>query len=141
MSSADIEKHTETLSARQRQLAHLKPWKPGVSPNPGGKPTKSRNALQGKFFKALAEDFDQHGKKAIIKAREDDPMGYIKTVASLMPKEFEITRALDEIPDEQLDAAVLAVRAILAAQDSGNGAGRAGKAQHTKGVPAIRETT
>jgi len=96
-------------------------FKAGESPNPGGKPTKSRNRLQGKFFLNLADDFDKHGKQAIIDCREKDPVAYVKTVASLMPKEFELSTPMSELTDEQLDAALAAAHAILAAQSGRSG--------------------
>ena len=41
-------------------------FKPGQSPNPGGKPIGARNRLQGDFMRALSEDFAEHGRAAII---------------------------------------------------------------------------
>lgn len=96
-------------------------FKPGTSGNPGGKPVGTRNRLQGDFMKLLSEDFAAHGKSAIVKMREERPAEYIRAIASLMPKELEISRPLDELSDEQLNAAVIAARAILNAQDMGAG--------------------
>lgn len=112
---------------------------PGNKANPGGKPVKSRNRLQGDFLRTLADDFEKYGKKAIVAAREDDPLGYVKVCASLMPKEVELTRPLDDIPDEQLDAAVIAVRAIFAAQDTGNRADAPRLAQPAEVIPSLSE--
>lgn len=95
-------------------------FKPGLSGNPGGKPVNARNALKNKFLSRLAKDFDDHGKSAIVEMREKDPSSYIRAIVALMPKELEISRPLDELSDEQLNAALIAARAILAAQSSGN---------------------
>lgn len=38
-----------------------------------------------------------------------------------MPKELEVTRAVDELTDEELDAALIAVKAILAPSGAENG--------------------
>jgi len=92
------------------------PWKPGVSPNPGGKPVKSRNRLQGDFVRRLADDFERYGIYAIARCRRKDPAQYLRVIGALMPKELEIKRPLDDITDEQLDAAAATIRAILAAQ-------------------------
>ena len=107
-------------------------FKPGISGNPGGKPVKARNRLQGDFLRDLAEDFANHGKAAIVTMREETPHLYIKAIASLMPKELEITRPLDELDDDTLNAAILAARAILGAQDMG-----AGEAVSGQLAPAI----
>lgn len=71
---------------------------------------------------ALADDFNEHGADAIMRARIEDPLGYVKVCASLMPKEVELSRPLDDITDEQLAAALATVRAIEAAQNPGGGA-------------------
>ncbi|MDE3022979.1 MAG: hypothetical protein KGI54_14165 [Pseudomonadota bacterium] len=96
-------------------------FKKGQVANPGGKPVGARNRLQGDFMNALADDFAKFGKKAIIQMRQKKPNEYIRAIASLMPKEFEISKPMEEITDEQLDAAVHTIRAILNAQSSGDG--------------------
>ena len=116
-----------------------KQFQPGNSINPGGKPIGSRNRLQGDFMLALANDFAKEGKRAIVEAREKDPMGYIKVCATLMPKELEVTRAMNEIDDDQLDAAILAVRTILAAADPRGGALEEKRGKQAEDVQPIRE--
>jgi len=93
--------------------------------------------LQGAFLNALAEDFDEHGKKAIVACRELDPSAYLRAIVALMPKELEITRGLDDLSDEQLDAAAVAVRAILAAQGDRSGASETQGAEPAAGLPAL----
>lgn len=97
-----------------------KQFSPGQSGNPGGKPKHARNRLQGAFLNVLAEDFDKHGKKAIVACREKDPMGYVKAVASLMPKQFEQTEPLEDLTDAELTAGIALLRARLT---GGTGAG------------------
>lgn len=67
-------------------------FKPGNLANPGGKPVKSRNRLQGAFLRALADDFEEHGPAALVAMRKEKPSDYIRVVASLMPKELEVMR-------------------------------------------------
>lgn len=121
----------------EKSLANLKPIKPGETRNPGGKPVGAKNKLQGDFARRLADDFGRFGIYAIARARRDDPLGYVRVVASLMPKELEISRPLDDISDEQLDSAIAAVRAILAAQ--GDGADESAKtgSEQAQGLPAL----
>lgn len=89
-------------------------WKPGqASPNPGGKPTGARNRLTKHFLNALADDFEQHGRKAIVDAREKDPMGYVKAIAALMPKQVEQTQPLDDLTDAELLAGIAFLRSRL----------------------------
>lgn len=104
------------MTVTAKQLANLKPIEKGVTLNPGGKPVGARNRLQGDFLRTMAEDFAQHGKEAIVTMRTEKPSEYIRAIVSLMPKELEISRPLDDLTDEELNAAVIGARAILKAQ-------------------------
>ena len=88
-------------------------FKPGVSGNPGGRPVGTRLKLQGKFINALADDFELYGKEAIERARTEDPMGYVKTIASMMPKQVEETKPLEDLTDGELVAGIALLRARL----------------------------
>lgn len=99
---------------------NLRPaWERGHSGNPGGKPEGARNRLQSDFLHALADDFDAHGISAIKRCREETPAAYLRIIASLMPAELEVVRPLDELSDAELNAAIIAIRAIFADQDNG----------------------
>jgi hypothetical protein len=98
-------------------LQNLQPFVPGQSGNPGGKPKASRNRLQGAFLLALASDFDEGGKKAIEQARLKDPVGYIKAIASLMPKQVEASQPLDDLTDAELTAGIALLRSRLTGSD------------------------
>lgn len=111
-------------------LENLKPFQPGESGNPGGKPKASRNRLQGAFLNALANDFDTHGKKAITEAREKDPMGYIKAIAALMPKQVEQSQPLDDLTDAELTAGIALLRSRLT-NGAREGVGQAGQSEPT----------
>jgi len=82
-------------------------------PGEGGRPLGSRNRLQAGFLHALADDFAKYGKGAIEHARRIDPMGYVKTIANLMPKQFEQTTPLEELSDSELIAAIALIRSKL----------------------------
>src|SRR6476659_6454755 len=72
----------------EKKLRNLKPFKPGQSGNPKGRPKGARNRLQ--FLEALEADFNQFGPQAIALVREKKPEVYIKVVADLLPKEANI---------------------------------------------------
>jgi hypothetical protein len=61
---------------------------PGFSGNPSGRPKGSRHKLSEDFFKALAEDFAEHGVAAIIAMRAERPGDYAKMIAALQSKEL-----------------------------------------------------
>ena len=74
----------------EKKLRNLKPFKPGQSGNPKGRPKGARNRLGTQFLEALEADFNQFGPQAIAVVREKKPEVYIKVVADLLPKEANI---------------------------------------------------
>jgi hypothetical protein len=90
------------------------PWAPGQSGNPAGRPKGSRNKLGEDFIRALQEDFQEHGKQAIVEVRTERPHEYLKVVASILPKQVEIKEGnFDGFSEEQLAALVYAARSAL----------------------------
>ena len=71
-------------------IKNLRPFKPGQSGNPGGKPAEARNRLSGALLNALADDFEKHGKAAIQRCRTASPARYLQIVASLLPKNVAV---------------------------------------------------
>ena len=71
-------------------VANLRPFPKGVSGHPSGRPVGALTALNAKFVKALAKDFQQHGADAIRQAREQDPLGYVRVIASLAPRDVRL---------------------------------------------------
>ena len=109
---------------------------------------KNRSRLTGSFVHALCEDFEAEGRAAIEKCRENNPAKYLAIIASVIPKELEIIRPLDDLTDDQLAAAVAAARALATAgalsqpvaPDSGSGAGPAPGPEPAGELPAVSET-
>ena len=93
-----------------------------VRGRPPGAQNAQRRLLSKTFFRALLRDFQSHGEAAIIACRESDPAAYVKTVASLMPKNLEVhTSASDEVKqltDKQLSELLNATLAKLAIKSS-----------------------
>lgn len=100
-------------TASTKRAAPRTAFKPGQSGNPGGKPVNARNTITKKFLEVLAKDFEENGEKAIQAARTVDPMGYVKAVASLLPKEFIVERPLEQLSDEELALAIADMRTRL----------------------------
>jgi hypothetical protein len=130
-------------STGQKQKAKDTQFKPGESGNPNGRPKGSRNKLAEDFLGALYEDFTKanelgaaQGAKAIADFREADPGGYVKTIASIMPKEMIFKNEMDEVSDEQLAAFLDAARAALGIREEGGE--DAPKADRKKQAPALR---
>lgn len=73
------------LSDRYRGL---RPFKPGQSGNPAGRPKGARSRFGETFCDALLGDFEQHGSKVIEQARLKDPVSYLHICARLIPKDM-----------------------------------------------------
>lgn len=65
--------------------SHL--FQPGNSGGPG-RPKGARTKLSELFLDAMCKDFELNGVAAIELARVADPMGYVRTIAGLLPKEL-----------------------------------------------------
>lgn len=67
-----------------------KPWlfKKGKSGNPKGRPKGTKNKLSDKFVDAFVADFERFGLYAIARTRRHDPSGYLRVIASILPKEI-----------------------------------------------------
>ncbi len=84
-------------------------------PKTGGRAKGARNKISTQFLEALAKDFEEHGEAAIKIMRVERPAEYVKVIASILPKEFEITEnRLMEIPDDELDILIDYARKRLA---------------------------
>jgi hypothetical protein len=74
----------------EKKLRNLKPFKPGQSGNPKGRPKGARNRLGSRFLEAMEADFNQFGPEVIALVREKKPEVYMRVVADLLPKEANI---------------------------------------------------
>src|SRR5262245_29457217 len=77
-------------------------------PKTGGRRKGSRDRIATALLEAIAEDFEKFGKEAILFARTEKPVEYLRVVASLLPKEFEITthNVAHDLSDEEIDALI-----------------------------------
>jgi hypothetical protein len=91
-------------------------------PSRGGRRKGSRDRIATALLEEIAKDFEEHGAEAIKIARMERPVEYLRVVASLLPKEFEITdNRLKDIPDDELDAFIeLARQRRATARDAGS---------------------
>jgi hypothetical protein len=92
------------------------PWKAGESGNPAGRPTGSHNRLAEVFVQDLYEHGREHGMAAIERMCEQDPSGYVRMVAGVIPKELLMKeQTLDDLTDAEVFEALQNVRAYLRA--------------------------
>jgi hypothetical protein len=96
-------------------------WKPGQSGNPAGKPKGARNKLGEAFLQDMLTAWEAHGTAAIQKVIEERPHEFIKVVAGILPSEVKVqTTAVQELSDDELAAALSALRSAITVADAGS---------------------
>src|SRR6476660_470645 len=70
---------------------NLKPWPPGVSGNPNGRPVGSRSAFSAGFTRDLAEVWAERGKASMLYTAEKQPAVFFATCARLLPNDVRVT--------------------------------------------------
>jgi hypothetical protein len=95
------------------QLKNPEPIPPQSRPR--RPPYHTRRELTANFLDVLCTDFEAHGADAIRACREDQPQGYLRLVASLLPNEFDPNEnlLLKDIPDGDIDRLIEYIRACL----------------------------
>ena len=93
----------------------------GHSGNPGGSPEATRRAFNKRFLLDLAEDWQQHGREVFKRVRRESPASYLKVCALLVPREMKVEHSggVKAMSDEELEAGIEAIQAMLAARDAG----------------------
>ena len=76
-------------------------------PKIGGRRKGSRDKIATALLEAIARDFEEFGQEAVKIARVERPVEYLRVVASLLPKEFEIfDNRLKDIDDDEVDSLI-----------------------------------
>jgi len=77
-------------------------------PKTGGRRKGSRDRIATALLEIIAKDFEEFGAEAVVIARKERPVEYLRVVASLLPKEFEITtnNVAHELSDDEINALI-----------------------------------
>ena len=75
------------LTAPEHRRVIGRPFQPGQSGNPLGRPRGARSKLGEAFLEDLRADWLEGGAEALARCRKTDPAAYLRVVASLMPRE------------------------------------------------------
>jgi hypothetical protein len=89
----------------------------GVNGHTGrAKQKGARDRLSTAFLEALTETFEEGGKEAVRKVRDQDPSTYVRVFAGLLSKEVEVSTPEAALTDEQLEMVYAALLAELEAK-------------------------
>jgi len=109
-----------------------RPFPPGVSGNPAGRPKGARSKLGEAFIEALHDDFGKHGVEAIQTVRTEKADQYLKVIASLLPKDGNLNIGDRELSDDELINRIreldTLIAPFLACGETGAGEGATGAA-------------
>lgn len=88
-----------------------RPFQPG---NPG-RPKGSKNKLADAFVADLHDDWLEHGPAVIAQVRAEKPDQYMKVIASIIPKDHNVTvNNVDDLSDAELAERVRSLAQTLA---------------------------
>lgn len=89
----EIRPHAATSAAdTTAPLQRGRPFPPGKSGNPDGRPKGSKNRLTDTFLSVIEGDFGEHGPSVLARLRDNDPGAYLRIVASLIPRDLILNR-------------------------------------------------
>src|SRR5215469_5312956 len=116
---------------------------PGWSGNPGGSLEATRRSFNKDFLLALAADFKKHGAAAIEKVRKTQPAAYMKICALLVPREMKLEHSggVKAMTDEQIEDAIAAIKAWMAARAGDNAKVIEGEAEVVPSLPVPARRT
>ena len=127
--------HVENKSA---YMERAMTFRQGVSGNPHGNRHRTRHLLNQEFMQALLLNFRHQGKKAIEKVARNQPAVYLKILALLVPREMKVehTNSIKAMSDEQLEAAIEALQAMIDGKLSGESANVIDAVPEPEALPA-----
>jgi hypothetical protein len=99
-------------------------WVKGVSGNSAGNASRARRELNADTIREMHRAFRDGGRAAITKVMRNQPAVFLKLLVLLVPRELEVTHSggVKAMTDEQLEAGIEAIRAMLAAREAGENA-------------------
>lgn len=84
--------NAETAAPQQRVIG--RPFQPGQSGNPAGRPKGSRHRLAEQFLQDLETTWKKHGLAAMERCATEEPVQFARIMASLLPKQIEVDATL-----------------------------------------------
>ena len=94
-------------------------FRPGVSGNATGNVHRSRHALNADTIREMHAAFRRGGREAIDKVMKQQPAVFLKLLVLLVPREMKVEHSggVKDMSDGQIEAAIEAIQAMLAARE------------------------
>lgn len=70
---------------------NLRPWQPGQSGNPAGRPIGSRQKVSEAIIRDISDAWAVHGRTVLEKLAVSDPGRFAQLAAGLVPREFQLS--------------------------------------------------
>jgi hypothetical protein len=99
---------SDTTAPKQRVIG--RPFEPGVSGNPKGRPRGSRHAISEAFLRDAYAVWEEHGIEALKMCAVADPSKFCSIIAGLLPKDISLSA------DITVQTAMTAVQAFRTLQ-------------------------
>jgi hypothetical protein len=99
-SNDDVKKRVAELQEQPNHIAKIDGRDPGTGRflagnTGGGRQRGSRNKLAEAFITDLHEEWEKRGKGCLERVARDDPVQFMKVVASILPRELDQTLTVD----------------------------------------------
>jgi hypothetical protein len=78
-------------TAANKGIANLRPWQPGQSGNPAGRPKGAKSEFTEQFWRDIRDAWAAGGADAIRRMMRDMPDKFVVVAASKIPQEVETT--------------------------------------------------
>ena len=87
-----------------------------------GNASRARRELNADTIRAMHKAFREGGATAINKVMRNQPAVFLKLLVLLVPRELDVTHkgGVKAMTDEQLEAGIEAIKAMLAAREAGS---------------------
>jgi len=82
---------TETTANNSVTRGPGRPWQPGQSGNPSGRPIGSRNKFAEAFVSDVAEAWAKDGASILNRVAQDEPAKFLDVCARIVPKDVQVS--------------------------------------------------